>query len=218
MATTSGESKEGVLAPLLEDFHAGRIDRRALIRTALAAGASTAAVYGALGEAEAAAQNPDMGNEGVPTDTDPLNAIQLQKITAEMIAAISSAPFVMAMRQLKSTPKSERLDLAAEILTPDALRHQGVPLPENMRITSRYFERGNPSTIGTPNIIEANDYGAFLTTGANPLDPVAAGLAPVLSTTNRGRRTTCACACGGAGTVCGGAGGGHTGLLLVEPL
>jgi hypothetical protein len=198
MNTTSGGREESALRPLLEDFHAGRIDRRALVKKALAAGASAAAVYGAIGEA--VAQIPPGGSEGVPVEaSDPLNAKNLQKITAEMIDAISSAPFVQAMLQIKLTPKNKRLDLAPQLLMPDILRAKGVPLPKDMRITSRYFERGSPS------VIEVNDYGAFLTSPANPLDAAAAGLGP-LDINPAG--AACGCACGGAATVCGGAGGG----------
>jgi hypothetical protein len=201
---TSGGSEESALRPLLEDFQAGRIDRRTLIKKALAAGASAVAVYGAIGETVAAeAQIPAEGSARVPAEgSDPLNAKGLQKITAEMIAAITSAPFVAAMRRLQLTPLNERLDLAPQLLMPDILRKKGVKLPADMRITSRYFERGSPS------VIEVNDYGAFLT--STPLDPVAAGLGPLDA--KNVAAGVCGCGCAGGLTFCGGAGGGVTWL------
>ena len=64
----------------------------------------------------------------------------------------------------------------------------GAPLPKDMRITSRYFE------LGSPDIIEVLDSKADLRKKdiIVPIGPMGAW----------------GCACGGAATVCGGAGGG----------
>jgi hypothetical protein len=113
---------------------------------------------------------------------------RLTKITADMIAAITSPAYVEAMNTLKKTPMEKRLAVATKLLTPDALRKKGVKLPEGMRISSRYFEPGKPA------VIQVTDHGAFLATGiqGGDLGPMGAW----------------GCACGGAATVCGGAGGG----------
>ena len=117
-------------------------------------------------------------------------ATQLKTETAQLIDAISSPAFVDAMHRLNSEPMQSRLALASSILTPDALREAGVPLPPNMRITSRYFEPDSPETI------EADDDGNVRLMDQSLLSqpPGAAG--------------AWGCACGGAATVCGGAGGG----------
>jgi hypothetical protein len=118
----------------------------------------------------------------MPHDLDPDH---LQKVTAEMIETITSPAFVEAMRKMKAAPADQKLSEGARLLNPDTLRKAGVPLPDGMRITSRYFEPGSEA-------IDVNAHGAFLATDpANPLRLAAqAGV----------------CACGGAATVCGGAG------------
>lgn len=122
---------------------------------------------------------------------DELDAKRLEKITEDMIAAITSPPFVQAMRTLKTTPMDKRLEVAKRLLTPSALRTAGVRLPEDMRITSRYFEPGKPLEV-----IEVSDREAFFAGGP--------GYAPDLFAYG-----AWGCACGGAATVCGGAGGGR---------
>jgi hypothetical protein len=117
----------------------------------------------------------------MPNEIDP---VRLQKITGEMIAAISHPAYVAAMNTMKNTPMDKRLSVASKILTPAALKAKGVPLPDGMRISSRYFEPGNPT------VINIDEHGATIA-GPN-IGPIAAW----------------GCACGGAATACGGAGGG----------
>jgi hypothetical protein len=114
-----------------------------------------------------------------------VNPVKLKAITDDMIAAISSPAYVEAMKTMKATPVEKRLAVAAKLLSPEALRKKGVPLPADMRISSRYFEPGNPS------VIYVDEHGARLAGLGDP-GPVGAW----------------GCACGGAATVCGGAGGG----------
>jgi hypothetical protein len=121
----------------------------------------------------------------MPNDID---AAHLTNITNGLIGAISSAPFVAAMQNLKATPLDQRLAVASNTLSPAALTAAGVNFPEGMRITSRYFEPGSPD------IIEVTDDGAVLR-DANSVPQIGAAGA-------------WGCACGGAATVCGGAGGG----------
>lgn len=112
----------------------------------------------------------------------------LTKITNELIVAISSPPFVAAMKKLKATPMEKRLAVASKTLTPAVLSAKGVKLPRGMRITSRYFEPGSPD------IIEVTDHGAALRN--------------VNSIPGLGAAGAWGCACGGGLTFCGGAGGG----------
>jgi len=119
---------------------------------------------------------------------DDIDVKQLKKITDELIAAISSPPFVAAMKKIKQTPMDKRLAYASRHLTPAVLARAGVKLPKGMRVTSRYFEPGSPD------IIEVTDHGASLLRVSTMPGVGAAG--------------AWACACGGAATVCGGAGGG----------
>lgn len=116
-----------------------------------------------------------------------VNPERLQEITSDMIAALSAPAFVKAMYTMKKTPDDRRIAVAKDILAPATLRAQGVPLPKGMRVTSRYFEPGNPT------VITVNDEGATTSLGEE---------APIIG-------AACGCACGGAATVCGGAGGGE---------
>lgn len=114
---------------------------------------------------------------------------RLEKITAEMIKAISSPQFVEAMRKLKATPMDKRLAEAKRTLTPSALNAAGAKLPPKMRISSRYFEKGSP-----PMIVLADDLATKFSDVVDLEIPTLNG--------------AWACACGGAATACAGAGGG----------
>jgi hypothetical protein len=81
-------------------------------------------------------------------------------------------------------------------MTVEALSAKGVPLPPGMRITTRYFETGNPE------IIEVLPDGTIKETKF-PSFSLGDGFAP-------GQIGWNGCACGGAASVCGGAGGGST--------
>ncbi|MFE9328209.1 hypothetical protein ACIHDR_43520 [Nocardia sp. NPDC052278] len=124
------------------------------------------------------------------TLSDALVAKKLLDATNEMIATLSSPAFVAAMKKLKKTSVDKRLEVASKILTPTALAAAGVKLPSGMRVTSRYFEQGDPD------IIEVTSHGAALR---------HVGSIPALG---GGAVGAWACACGGGVSICGGAGGG----------
>lgn len=144
-----------------------------------------AAGVAALGAANLLTQDTQAQDK----DKDELDVKRLKQITDELIVAISSPPFVAAMKKLKETPIDKRLALAGHTLTPDKLAAAGVKFPKGMRITSRYFEPG------IPDIIEVTDKGAKVTR-----DNSIPGLG--------GKVGAWACACGGTLGTCGGAGGG----------
>lgn len=119
-----------------------------------------------------------------------LDAKKLKAITNELVDAISSPPFVAAMKKLKKTPVANRLAVASKTLTPTVLSAAGVKMPQGMRITSRYFE------AGSPDIIQVTDHGATLVHVSS------------VPGTGGGPGSWGGCACGGGLTFCGGAGGG----------
>lgn len=143
----------------------------------------------------------------------------LKEITTQMVEAITSPAYVEAMRAVKSAPEGKRLEEAMRRLTPEALRAQGVPLPQGMRISSRYFEKGfTPIEVGVPSekrnlladlhavepqIITLLD--GIRTRSPDLFDELKRRLAP---DEFAAPAAACGCACGGAATVCGGAGGG----------
>jgi len=151
-----------------------------------------------------------------PDDLDP---DRLKAITDQMVEAITSPPYVEAMRVVKSVEGDRRLEEAMRRLTPSALKEQGVPLPEGMRISSRYFEEGfKPIEVGEVSgqrnlLTELYAADPEVVTSINRLRRVNLDLyKDVIELLNPkdaiGLVALCGCACGGAATVCGGAGGG----------
>lgn len=148
-----------------------------------------------------------------------LDSKHLRDITSKMVDAITSPAYVEAMRAVKSAPQGKRLDEALRRLTPEALRSQGVPLPEGMRISSRYFEASfAPVEVGEPggqrNLLKElhgvepdviNALERLREKNPSLFDDLRSRLSPgdLISPV-----ALCGCACGGAATVCGGAGGG----------
>lgn len=126
---------------------------------------------------------------GPPAGPPFINKIKLKQHTDELIDAISSPAFVAAMYAMKATPQAQRLAYAKANLTTTKLASQGVNFPAGMRVTSRYFEPGSPDVIEVTG------------TQANVVQGLPGGGIP-------GALGAWGCACGGAATVCGGAGGG----------
>ncbi len=85
-------------------------------------------------------------HEGGQPKDDAVTA-HLRDETQKIIDAMISPAYVAALRAVKAAPLEKRLQEASKRLTPDALRKQGVKLPENMRISSRYFESGMPQPL-----------------------------------------------------------------------
>jgi hypothetical protein len=72
---------------------------------------------------------------------------KLRETIDAMVEAVTAPAFVEAVRAVRTSPEDQRLAEGARRLSPDALRAQGVPLPPDMRITTRYFEPGQPGTV-----------------------------------------------------------------------
>jgi hypothetical protein len=111
---------------------------------------------------------------------------RLRKITSEMIDAITSPPFVEAMRKLREAPPAARLAEGAKLLSTESLRTAGVPLPKDMLISSRYFEPDSGKVIN----------GGDFHMGEVPKRPTGSQVLGIGG-----------CACGGGLSFCGGAGG-----------
>ena len=149
-----------------------------------------------------------------------MNVERMKKMTDEMITAITSPPFVEAMRAVRSAPESERLVEGSRRLSPEALRAQGVPLPSDMRISSRYFESGggNPVDFGdTPgkmnvlnelNKAEPGFLDRIRKTRPDLFDEIVKpGRPGDLAAPGGGTTNVGGCACGGGLSFCGGVGG-----------
>lgn len=142
-----------------------------------------------------------------PADSDSeFDVDRLQQMTNSMITAITHPKFVDAMRQIKASPTEDRLSLGAKLLDPNALRAAGVPLPTDMRITSRYFEPGHPGLIEvgdqsppTDTLNPKTNYGPPKIPKP-PKDIVPGFKGPSVNGPG-------GCACGGGLSFCGGAGG-----------
>ncbi|TLX05681.1 hypothetical protein [Rhizobium sp. MHM7A] len=128
----------------------------------------------------------------------------------EMLEALTHPAYVAAMKEVRDTPIDKRLARGALLLTPRSLREKGVPLPEKMRISSRYFEEGLPDYV---------EYGDLKDGGANVITGLAAAQPDLLDRLrienpallkqllSSGPGIMAGCCCGGAATACGGCGG-----------
>ncbi len=123
-----------------------------------------------------------------------MDRVKLERQMHDIVEMITHPEFVEAMRNMKAADPNERQEVGRQTLTPNALKERGVPMPENMRITSRYFE------ASPPEIIDVNQDGVIIRTPQDADLEQAFGFSP--SEVAWG-----GCACGGAATVCGGAGG-----------
>jgi len=124
----------------------------------------------------------------------PEQLIDANKVRKEMDAMIEMTThpeFVAAMKAMKETPLQGRKSFGEQNLTVEALKAKGVPLPEGIRVTTRYFEPDKPE------IIEFTPDGKIIKTKV-PKFPKDAG----------GNVAWGGCACGGGLSFCGGAGGG----------
>lgn len=129
----------------------------------------------------------------MPNDNPLIDAEKVKSEMKAMVKMTSHPAFVAAMKNLKETPLDQRLDVGRETLTVEALKAQGVDMPDQMRLTTRYFEPG------TPNVIEVGPDGdvknlVLEKPTVQDRPPNAPGYG--------------GCACGGGMSFCGGAGGG----------
>src|SRR3954447_10028047 len=66
----------------------------------------------------------------------------LRNTASDFVNVVTSPAFLDALQAVNSAPEDQRLTEASKRLTPEALRDQGVPLPSDVRISSRYVEEG----------------------------------------------------------------------------
>jgi len=147
-----------------------------------------------------------------------LDPDRLKSITSDMVEALTSPAYVEAMRVLKSTSNEKRLSEAMRRLNPDALRAEGVKLPEGMRISSRYFEPAFKPIELSDEPKKRNYLKDLYDTDPELVDRLGGlrgknpalfeELADKLSGGDISPLAFCACACGGAAVACGGLGAG----------
>lgn len=66
----------------------------------------------------------------------------LRAETDKIISLVTQDEFASRVSAVLAAPPSEQLDLAAQTMSPAALRAAGLPVPDNARVSSRYFEEG----------------------------------------------------------------------------
>ncbi|MGW1642664.1 hypothetical protein [Streptomyces lavendulae] len=138
---------------------------------------------------------------------------RLRDVTQQTIDLITSPAFVEAMQAVRNAPPDQRLMEGSKQLSREALVERGVQIPEDMRISSRYFEQGLPGPVnfgdgagGRSNIV-------------NGLNEAAPGLLDRLRGTNPSLFKELAtspeeedllrlggCVCAGGTSICVGAG------------
>ena len=60
---------------------------------------------------------------------------------SELLKQVVLTPqFQESLKELKSLPEDQRFDFVQREMSPNALRDKGVPVPDDIRITTRVFE------------------------------------------------------------------------------
>jgi hypothetical protein len=76
-----------------------------------------------------------------------LDRERLREISAQILKTVTSPDFLNQFEAVRNAPREQRIDEAVKRLTPDAMRSAGISLPQNIRISSRYFEAGDDYSI-----------------------------------------------------------------------
>lgn len=86
-----------------------------------------------------------------PNQSDEQPERQVDAATEQMIkdlATITAHPeFTNLINEIGAQPAAERLDCAKSLATPEEFSNRGIPTPEGLRITMRYFEAPTASTV-----------------------------------------------------------------------
>ena len=167
-----------------------------------------------------------------------LSREHLVKETEAVLDAIANPVFIAKMQEFRERRGGERIEFARKEMNPKQLQSDGVKLPAGMRVSTRTFEeypsdgRGNPlyvdagkgrEVIGLiqnqrPELMEKlkladpEIYKEILPFVGPKVDPDFE--VPVLpgffdpDSPDFDPHGAWGCACGGAATICGGAGGG----------
>jgi hypothetical protein len=87
-----------------------------------------------------------MSREDKKREDKKLEAASQESITA--IAAIATHPeFRNLVNEIGARPQAERLNFAKMLATPAEFSRRGIPTPEGVRITMRYFEAPSAETV-----------------------------------------------------------------------
>jgi len=93
--------------------------------------------------------------------------------------------FIALVREIQSAPKSERLATAERLANINALRERGLPMPEEFRLTTRYFENSNAIVGGSIRLDTAypvvRDEPVFTMTVCISIGEGPGGLGPTIS-------------------------------------
>lgn len=65
---------------------------------------------------------------------------ELRRITDQVLTVLTDTRFLEQMQAVNSAPPNRRLAEASKRLTPKALSEIGIRIPENVRLSSRYFD------------------------------------------------------------------------------
>ena len=101
----------------------------------------------------------------------PITPTQIANQVEKLNRVASDPSFLQLLEQLQTTEPRERSRFVATKMSPRALTRQGIPLPEGMRITTRYFEEPKAP------VLKAKRIGLPERIGARPsVEPLAASI------------------------------------------
>ncbi|MFD9412497.1 hypothetical protein ACFWBN_36595 [Streptomyces sp. NPDC059989] len=87
---------------------------------------------------------PDEPTPGRPLDPDELTQ---QAITLSKMA--SHPGFLAILDEISQAPEAEQLETAERLATVENLRSKGVPIPDDFRLTTRFFENPEAATVSS---------------------------------------------------------------------
>ncbi|MDH6543742.1 hypothetical protein [Streptomyces sp. SPB4] len=79
----------------------------------------------------------------------PYSNDELRRLSGQITDLVTSQEFLDRVQQVLGAREGQRLSEAATLLTPSALREAGFPVPDSVRVSSRYFEEGRPGEEAT---------------------------------------------------------------------
>jgi hypothetical protein len=72
--------------------------------------------------------------------TPPADVDKMREMSGIVLRILTHPDFLEQVKAVKDTPPDRRLQEASRRLTPEALRKIAIDLPENVRLSSRYFD------------------------------------------------------------------------------
>ncbi|MET4428497.1 hypothetical protein [Mycolicibacterium sp. 624] len=95
-----------------------------------------------------------------PVEPGPLDADKLKDQAITLGKMASHPEFLAVLKEIQDAPEADRLKTAERLATVDNLRQRGVPIPDEFRLTTRYFENPTQSILSSVQVDTVRPPGA----------------------------------------------------------